>query len=79
MKATAKDFRFHSKEILNAVSRGEELIITYRGKPHAKIVPIKSSKKESSDEHSLFGIWDDNDSVKEVEKHVRELRNGRFK
>ena len=32
MKATAKDLRFHSKELLDTVNRGEEVVITYRGK-----------------------------------------------
>ncbi len=40
MKATAKDLRFHSKEILETVMRGEEVTITYRGKPSAKIIPM---------------------------------------
>ena len=78
MNATAKDLRFHSKEILDAVARGEEVIITYRGKPQAKIVPIDSSDESLSHEHNLFGIWKDNDSVKDVEKYVRELRKRRF-
>ena len=32
MKATAKDLRFNSKELLDTVNRGEEVIITFRGK-----------------------------------------------
>ncbi|MEF8889369.1 MAG: type II toxin-antitoxin system prevent-host-death family antitoxin, partial [Desulfohalobiaceae bacterium] len=38
MQTTAKDLRFFSKEILDTVTRGEEVIITYRGKPCAKLV-----------------------------------------
>ncbi|MCD4718795.1 MAG: type II toxin-antitoxin system prevent-host-death family antitoxin [Desulfobacula sp.] len=45
MKATAKDLRFHSKELLNTVKRGEEIIITYRGKPCAKLIPYGELKK----------------------------------
>ena len=33
MKATTKDMRFSPKRLLDAASRGEEVIITYRGKP----------------------------------------------
>ena len=40
MKATAKQLRFHCGEILDAVSRGEEVIITYRGKPRAKLCKL---------------------------------------
>lgn len=78
MKATAKDLRFYSKELLDTVKRGEEVLITYRGKPCAKIVPLdlKPIKKKSRKE--LFGVWKDRDEIKDVEKYVRELRRGRF-
>ncbi len=36
MKATAKELRFHTKELLDTVSRGEEVTIIYRGKPLLK-------------------------------------------
>ena len=79
MKATAKDLRFHCKELLDAVSRGEEVIITYRGKPCAKLVPyseeIKKKKKGERDE--LFGIWRDHDEVQDVKDYVRNLRKDR--
>ena len=45
MKATAKDLRFQSRELLNTVNRGEEVIITYRGKPCAKLVPYQNQGK----------------------------------
>jgi prevent-host-death family protein len=44
MIATAKDLRFHLKEILDIVFRGQ-VVITYRAKPYAKIVPIEPSLK----------------------------------
>lgn len=79
MKATAKDLRFHSKELLESVERGEEIIITYRGKPHAKLIPIDNNKSViEEDENQLFGIWKDNDSVKNVDEYVRDVRKGRF-
>jgi prevent-host-death family protein len=76
MKATAKDLRFHSRELLDTVNRGEEVVITYRGKPCAKLVPYKEEKKIRKDE--LFGIWKDNEDVQNVEEYVRNLRKGRF-
>ena len=76
MKATAKDLRFHSKELLDTVNRGEEVIITFRGKPCAKLVPFKEAEKTKED--TLFGIWKDNDTVQNVEEYVRNLRKGRF-
>ncbi len=79
MQATAKDLRFHSKELLESVERGEEVVITYRGKPHAKLIPIRKKKAIFSDEESqLFGIWKDNESVSDVNDYVRNLRKGRY-
>ena len=78
MKATAKDLRFHSKEILESVMRGEEVTITYRGKPSAKIIPVNKQKSVSSIQHNLFGIWADHADSENVNKYVRKLREGRF-
>jgi prevent-host-death family protein len=79
MNATAKDLRFHVKELLDAVSRGEEVIITFRGKPKAKLIPFNSpDKTEHKIKSNLFGIWKDNDAVKNVEKYMRDIRKGRF-
>ena len=75
MKATAKDLRFHSKELLESVERGEDVVITYRGKPHAKLVPITRSKSKQN--NKLFGIWKDNESVENVSEYIRNLRKGR--
>ena len=76
MKATAKDLRFHAKELLDTATRGEEVIITYRGKPCAKLVSydMKSGKRS---EGELFGIWKDYRATVDVEGYVRNLRKGR--
>ena len=79
MQATAKDLRFHTKELLESIDRGEEVVITYRGKPHAKLIPIRKKKTIfSAEENQLFGIWKDNDSVSAVNDYVRNLRKSRF-
>ena len=77
MKATAKDLRFNSKGLLDTVNRGEEVIITFRGKPCAKLIPYTEKKNETV-KNQLFGIWKDNDMVQDVDKYVRGLRKGRF-
>ncbi|MDL1969122.1 MAG: type II toxin-antitoxin system prevent-host-death family antitoxin, partial [Deltaproteobacteria bacterium] len=56
MKATAKDLRFHSKELIDSVRRGEEVVITFRGKPCAKLVPYQEFKNKT-EENEVFGIW----------------------
>jgi len=77
MKATAKDLRFHSKELIDTVKRGEEVVITFRGKPCAKLVPL-DNHKESVIKSDLFGIWKDHDQSTSVDEYLRNLRKGRF-
>ncbi len=77
MKATEKDLRFHSKELIDTVSRGEEVIITYRGKPAAKMIPVKNDVKNKKN-NELFGIWKDNNKIKDVSQYIRKIRKGRF-
>jgi prevent-host-death family protein len=78
MKATAKDLRFHSKELLSTVNRGEEVIITYRGKPCAKLVPYDEFEKDKNIKSNLFGMWKDHDIIDDVDSYVRDIRKGRF-
>ena len=78
MIATAKELRFHAKELLDAVSRGEEVVITFRGKPHAKLVPIEPSQTLITTSNKLFGMWKDYATVEDIEKYIREKRKGRF-
>jgi prevent-host-death family protein len=79
MKATAKDLRFHSKEILESVMRGEVVIITYRGKPSAKMIPVTKSSKRGEQPNHLFGIWADHEASSDVNGYVRKLRERRSK
>jgi prevent-host-death family protein len=77
MRATAKELRFNSKELIDSVNRGEEVIITFRGKPCAKLVPYQEIKKQT-ERNELFGMWENNEMVKNVDEYVRGLRKGRF-
>jgi len=77
MKATAKDLRFQSKMLLDSVIRGEDVIITFRGKPCAKLVAYQEQKRKSG-KNELFGIWRDKDAIRNVDEYVRDLRKGRF-
>ncbi|MGK7897229.1 MAG: type II toxin-antitoxin system Phd/YefM family antitoxin [Xenococcus sp. (in: cyanobacteria)] len=75
MQATAKDLRFHTKELLETVTRGEEVVITYRGKDCAKLVPISQDQVEEDD---LFGIWENDKESEDVEQYIRNIRKNRF-
>lgn len=81
MKTTAKDLRIHSKRLLEAVERGEEVTITHRGKPRAKLVPIRRTlpvAKTKGRTLPLFGIWKDYRETRDVIAYVDSLRSGRF-
>ena len=78
MQATAKDLRFHSKELLDSVARGEEVVITYRGKPCAKLIPIEEENTGRKKSNELFGVWKDNALAEDVDDFVRQIRKGRF-
>ncbi len=77
MKATAKDLRFYSKELLETVARGEEVVITFRGKPCAKLVPFDENTAVSEENSALFGIWKTREDITDVENYVRNLRKNR--
>ena len=77
MKATVRDLKFNTRELLESISRGEEVTITYRGKPHAKLVPFKcTTEKEERAINPLRGIWKDHRESKNVYKYIRKIRKG---
>ena len=76
MQATSKDLRFHTKEILDAAMRGEEVVITFHGKPYAKIVPIAESNQENK-QNEFCGMWKDRTDMDDVKGYVRNLRKRR--
>jgi prevent-host-death family protein len=78
MRASAKELRSKSHKILEAVSRGEEVVITYRGKARARVIRYKKTQVARTEKHALFGMWADNSQVADVDRYVRGLRKGRF-
>ena len=78
MRASAKELRSKSHKLLEAVSRGEEVVITYRGKARARIIRYKKKQDARSEKHALFGMWADNSHVADVDRYIRDLRQGRF-
>ena len=76
MKASAKDLRFHTKDMIDSVNRGEEIVITFRGKSCAKLVSCQVQKKKTG-KNELYGIWKDNDAIQRVDEYVSNLRKGR--
>ncbi|MEL6195541.1 MAG: type II toxin-antitoxin system prevent-host-death family antitoxin [Myxococcota bacterium] len=79
MKATAKELRTRTKEVLDAVDRGETVTVTYRGEARAQLVPVpkRARKTKGSEASPLFGIWADRDDLSDVEAYVDHLRRPR--
>ncbi|KIM11455.1 MAG: hypothetical protein KU37_04355 [Sulfuricurvum sp. PC08-66] len=73
MTTTAKELRFNINKLFEVLGRGEEVTITYRGKPKAKLLPIQSSHEDKED--VMFGMW--KDKPQEVDEEIRALRKGR--
>jgi len=78
VKTTAKSLRLDTKNILDAVERGEEVIVSKRGRPCARIVPVeKKTAKRDMQDSGLFGIWKENKAVQDVNAFIDSLRSGR--
>ena len=78
MKATIVDLRYRMKDVLNAVERGENVTLTYRGKPKARIVPISEKRKvHDITKDPAFGMWKDREDMKDPAAWVRKIRQGR--
>jgi len=79
MEVTTKQLRLEPGRIISQISNGQEITVTYRGKPRAKIIPINAERIPVSQgsENELFGIWKDRKDTANVEQFVRNIRKGR--
>jgi prevent-host-death family protein len=79
MVITTKQLRIESGRIISRAANGQEITVTYRGKPQAKIVPIASRNSHAlgKGESELFGMWKNRKETENVEQFVRNLRKGR--
>lgn len=75
MKATTKDLRLRTAELLAAVDRGEEVVISYRGHPRARLVPVAEPPTAVQRRTAAFGMWSDRGA--DVDAWVRRLRQPR--
>jgi len=79
MVISVKELRIQPGRLISQVNKGLDITITYRGKPSAKIIPIKNAEsvniEETEDE--LFGLWTKRKDIKDVEQYVRSMRKGR--
>jgi len=73
MQATSNDLRFHTKKLPDAAMRGEEVIITFRGKPYFKIVPICNAVRDDK-QNDFCGMRKNRTDMSNTEDYVRNIR-----
>lgn len=78
MKATSRDLRLRTRELIAASARGEEVVITFRGEPRAKLVgwdDTGPAQAPAGTRNPAFGLWADRGE--DVQGQVRVLRGSR--
>jgi antitoxin (DNA-binding transcriptional repressor) of toxin-antitoxin stability system len=74
--ATAKELRYRTSSILGNVKKGEEIIITMRGKSIAMLKPLK--KQENRFNPIGFGLWKDRKDLRNVKEWIDKKRRSRY-
>jgi prevent-host-death family protein len=78
MNVTVKEFRTQPSRILSLVQAGNDVTITLRGKPAARIVPIQDPQINATDDFFIgFGIWKDREVMADASAYVEAMREGR--
>jgi len=78
MEVTAKGLRTRVREVLDCVDRGETVVVTYRGKPRARLVKVESAPAATATSGIAgFGMWKDRADLADVDRFVRDLRRPR--
>ena len=78
MKATVRDLRYRTKQVLDAVERGEVVTVLYRGKEKARLTPLPTGARGAVIPGKAFGMWKDRRDLRDVAGYVRKLRKARF-
>ena len=79
MVITTEQLKIQPEMIISEVNKGQEITITWQGKPSARIIPFVDVKNGSADVSSdeLFGIWKDREDIEDIEQYVRNMRKSR--
>ena len=78
MEVTAKGLRTRVREVLDCVDRGETVVVTYRGKPRARLVRIEPVPAATATSGIAgFGMWKHRADLADVDRFVRDLRRPR--
>jgi antitoxin (DNA-binding transcriptional repressor) of toxin-antitoxin stability system len=74
MTVTAKGLRFNISMLFDVLSKGEDVLITYRGKAKAKLIAYNQLSNDKKTD-TIFGMWQDREE--DVDTMVRNMRKGR--
>ncbi|MEW6003073.1 MAG: type II toxin-antitoxin system prevent-host-death family antitoxin [Nitrospirota bacterium] len=74
--ATAKELRNKASAILESVQKGNEVIITMRGKSIAVLKPLRKIEKRFNP--IGFGFWKKREDLRDVKEWVNERRKERY-
>jgi prevent-host-death family protein len=70
-----KELKTRPGRIISMVNDGNEITVTLRGKPAAKIVPVERSAAAAPDD--AFGIWKDRRDMDDVDAFLDSMRKDR--
>jgi prevent-host-death family protein len=73
---TARELRSKTSEILQETRRGNEVLITVRGKPAAILKPVLN--RERGFKRIGFGLWKDRVDMEDPSRWVEEMRRERI-
>ncbi len=74
--ATAKDLRLRTSAVLDCVRRGQEVIITFRGKRVAVLAPLRPADKKAFAPIG-FGMWRRRADMRDVTQWLDRQRRPR--
>jgi len=79
MTATTLDMRYRTHDLFESLSRGIEIVITYRGKKAGILSPYREAESECPVhvvDHPFFGSA--SDETTSVNEAIDNLRGGRY-
>lgn len=74
--ATAKELRYKTSLILANIRKGNEVIITFRGRSVAVLKPLEKGEREFNPVG--FAMWKDRKDMRKPAEWVEEKRRERF-
>jgi prevent-host-death family protein len=79
MEASVLDLRMRSTDVMRAVTRGERVLLTYRGRDVAYIVPLRHAGKGGKNvaDTQAFGMWATRLDLVDPAGYVERLRKPR--